>query len=103
MYIIMVTTNFLTGKLISMTNSTELNRLYWQSRRGMRELDLILMPFIQNCYETLVAEDQVTYQELLAEEDQDLFQWFLGRGQPDSPQLVRMVDMILQNAKTTNS
>lgn len=86
-----------------MTNSTELNRLYWQSRRGMRELDLILMPFIHNCYETLVAEDQITYQELLAEEDQDLFQWFLGRVQPDSPKMVRMVDMILQNAKTTDS
>ncbi len=83
-----------------MVDRQEFNRLYWHSRRGMLELDLILLPFLEQCYEDLSNEDQAIYKTLLAAEDQDLFQWFLGRGKPDDPQLVPMVDMIIQHAQT---
>ncbi|WP_178102777.1 succinate dehydrogenase assembly factor 2, partial [Pseudomonas sp. DE0010] len=29
------------------TEATELNRLYWHSRRGMLELDVLLVPFVK--------------------------------------------------------
>ncbi len=83
-----------------MVDRQEFNRLYWHSRRGMLELDLILLPFLEQCYEDLSNEDQAIYKTLLAAEDQDLFQWFLGRGKPDDPQLAPMVDMIIQHAQT---
>jgi hypothetical protein len=33
-----------------MDDRTEFNRLYWHSRRGMLEIDVMLMPFTQNHY-----------------------------------------------------
>ena len=83
-----------------MVDRQEFNRLYWQSRRGMLELDLILVPFLQQCHKGLSEEDQAIFKQLLSAEDQDLFQWFLGRGKPEDPQLARMVDVILQYART---
>lgn len=65
----------------------EYNRLRWASRRGMLELDLILMPFVEGAYPTLNASDQADYARLLECEDQDLFAWFLHRQEPDDESL----------------
>lgn len=58
------------------------NRLRWGSRRGMLELDLILMPFVEQVYPTLNTQDQALYARLLECEDQDLFAWLLHRESP---------------------
>ncbi|WP_250462989.1 succinate dehydrogenase assembly factor 2 [Microbulbifer litoralis] len=73
------------------------NRLFWASRRGMLELDLVLLPFLDNVYETLEPEDQQRYQKLLDEQDQDLFAWFLRREDPSDPELQRIVQIIRDN------
>ncbi|MCW8127548.1 succinate dehydrogenase assembly factor 2 [Microbulbifer halophilus] len=73
------------------------NRLFWGSRRGMLELDLVLLPFLENVYETLEPEDQRRYQKLLEEQDQDLFAWFLRRTDPEDPELKRIVQIIRDN------
>ena len=41
-----------------MDDRTEFNRLYWHSRRGMLEIDVMLMPFTQNHYLSLSENDQ---------------------------------------------
>ncbi|MBB3060273.1 succinate dehydrogenase assembly factor 2 [Microbulbifer rhizosphaerae] len=73
------------------------NRLFWASRRGMLELDLVLLPFLENVYDTLDETDQRRYQQLLECEDQDLFSWFLRREDPDDPELQRIVQVIRDN------
>lgn len=70
------------------------NRLFWGSRRGMLELDLVLMPFVEKVYPTLAVEDQQRYQQLLLEQDQDLFAWFLKRQDPQDPDLLKIVQLI---------
>jgi antitoxin CptB len=65
----------------------EYNRLRWASRRGMLELDLILMPFVEGAYPKLDAAEQADYARLLESEDQDLFAWFLHRQEPDDETL----------------
>ena len=60
-----------------MVEQTELNRLFWHSRRGMLELDVLLVPFVQEVYPSLDAEDQARYRKLLECEDQDMFGWFM--------------------------
>lgn len=72
----------------------ERNRLFWGSRRGMLELDLILLPFVDNVYPTLSAEDQLSYQALLASEDQDMYAWFMRRDDPEDKSLQRIVDIV---------
>lgn len=75
----------------------DINRLIWASRRGMLELDLVLMPFLENVYPTLEQSDKELYWKLLEEQDQDLFAWFLHRENPEKPELQRIVDIIRAN------
>lgn len=82
-----------------MTDSTELNRLFWHSRRGMLELDVLLVPFVREAYSGLDAQDQQRYCKLLECEDQDMFGWFMQRGEPDDPDLRRIVRMILDRVQ----
>ncbi|WP_120992997.1 succinate dehydrogenase assembly factor 2 [Stutzerimonas urumqiensis] len=82
-----------------MPDQTELNRLFWHSRRGMLELDVLLVPFVKEVYPSLDAADQARYRKLLACEDQDLFGWFMERGEPEDEDLYRMVRMILDRVQ----
>lgn len=82
-----------------MEDNTEFNRLWWHSRRGMLELDVLLLPFLEQVYRTLPAEDQARYRKLLACEDADIWQWFMQRSRPEDPDLQRIVDMILDRVQ----
>lgn len=75
----------------------ERNRLFWGSRRGMLELDLILLPFLDNVYPTLEQADKERYWKLLEMEDQDMYAWFLSRQNPEDPELQRIVDIVRDN------
>ena len=78
---------------------SELNRLFWHSRRGMLELDVLLVPFTQEVYSTLNDVDRALYVLLLTCEDQDMFGWFMERSESDDPELQRMVRMILDRVQ----
>ncbi|ARU87527.1 succinate dehydrogenase assembly factor 2 [Pseudomonas sp. M30-35] len=82
-----------------MVDSTELNRLFWHSRRGMLELDVLLVPFVKEAYSDLSPEDQARYVKLLECEDQDMFGWFMQRSEPEDEDLKRMVRMILDRVQ----
>jgi antitoxin CptB len=82
-----------------MVDATELNRLFWHSRRGMLELDVLLVPFSQEVYPSLDEADQACYRKLLACEDQDMFGWFMQRDVPQDEDLRRMVRMILDRVQ----
>ncbi|MFV3379119.1 MULTISPECIES: succinate dehydrogenase assembly factor 2 [Pseudomonas] len=82
-----------------MVEQTELNRLFWHSRRGMLELDVLLVPFTQEVYPTLSEGDRELYRRLLTCEDQDMFGWFMERTESDDPELQRMVRIILDRVQ----
>ncbi|KJS09772.1 MAG: response regulator receiver protein [Gammaproteobacteria bacterium BRH_c0] len=76
------------------------NRLFWASRRGMLELDLILQPFLEQIYPGLEDADKQRYQRLLDSEDQDLFAWFLRREDPADPEMLKIVQIIRDTRHT---
>ncbi|MFK3771953.1 succinate dehydrogenase assembly factor 2 [Pseudomonas xanthosomatis] len=82
-----------------MVEQTELNRLFWHSRRGMLELDVLLVPFTQEVYPTLSEEDRELYRRLLTCEDQDMFGWFMERNESEDAELQRMVRIILDRVQ----
>ncbi|WP_456269528.1 succinate dehydrogenase assembly factor 2 [Kushneria sp. AK178] len=84
-------------------DATARKRLYWHSRRGMWELDLMLVPFFENCFDALTAEDQTAYQTLIGREDQDLFLWLMRRQMPDDPSLVPIITQIVDYAESTRT
>lgn len=78
-----------------MTDATDLKKMYWHSRRGMLELDLILVPFAESVLETLPVSMQQAYARLLMEEDQDIYQWLVQRVPVPDATLQPIVDTVL--------
>ena len=76
----------------------ELNRLLWHSRRGMLELDVLLLPFTKEVYPTLNAEDRATYTALLDCLDASLFSWLMEKEAPEE-RFAPMVERILERAR----
>ena len=62
------------------TAENRLKRLKMRSwRRGIKEMDLILGPFSDHALADLSEAEIAIYEDLLTENDQDLYQWFSGQ------------------------
>ncbi len=68
-------------------NRIKREKLRWACRRGMLELDLFLVPFFENAYETLSAEEQQHFSEMLCHTDPELLSWLMGHEAPVTPEL----------------
>lgn len=77
-------------------------KIFWHSRRGMLELDLLLVPFATEVFESLSHPDQVLYSDLLEEEDQDLFAWLMQRSAPNDPRFESIIRQILAHNSSAN-
>ena len=77
----------------------ELNRLRWRSRRGMLELDLLLLPFFDEMFRDLPDAEQQDFINLLEQDDPDLLQWFSRNGSPTDPRLNALVEKILDRVQ----
>lgn len=63
-----------------------LKRLHMRSwRRGMKEMDLILGHFADDCLADLPGDQLDLYERLLGENDQDLYLWVTDRIGGDAP------------------
>jgi antitoxin CptB len=78
-------------------NEVELKKMWWHSRRGMLELDLLLLPFATDKLAQLDDSQQKIYQRLLEQEDQDLFSWLIEKEVAPDSELIQMIQMILAN------
>ncbi|NCX93855.1 MAG: succinate dehydrogenase assembly factor 2 family protein [Gammaproteobacteria bacterium] len=58
------------------------SRLKWACRRGMLELDLLLLPYAETGYPNAARSEQEEFEALLKSEDQELFDWFIGKKEP---------------------
>ncbi|MEH0833248.1 FAD assembly factor SdhE [Pectobacterium cacticida] len=70
------------------------SRIHWACRRGMRELDIAIMPFFEHDYDTLSDSDKHTFVRLLQSDDPDLFNWLMNHGEPQDEELKRMISLI---------
>ena len=76
-----------------------LARLRWACRRGMLELDVLLLPFVDQAFDTLTFGQQETLERLLTCDDPDLFAWFMGHQKCMDPDLAAMVSTIISRVK----
>jgi len=74
-------------------------RLKWACRRGMLELDVLFMPFVDEAYDDLSNKDQFTFERLLTGQDPELFAWFMGHEVCEDKELNAMVQHILKRVK----
>ena len=68
-------------------------RARMRSRRGLLELDLLLVPFCEAVYAQLSETQQACYEALLGEDDVELLVWLKGEATP-TPELQTMVERI---------
>jgi antitoxin CptB len=81
------------------TAEARLKRMAMRSwRRGMKEMDLVLGPFADAHLAQLSEAELLTYDTLLAENDQDLMAWVLGQ-RPAPAALAGLLDRIATAAK----
>ena len=64
----------------------------------MKELDQLLVRYIEQRYPAADARERAAFQRLLACEDDALWRWFLSRETPDDPELIAIVQRILSLA-----
>lgn len=59
-----------------------MGRLRWRTRRGLRELDMVLQRYLKDVYPNVSAEEQAAFADLLEQNDSDMLDWLLGRRLP---------------------
>jgi len=74
-------------------------RLKWACRRGMLELDVLLMPFVETGFNDLDEQSKLDFERLLTSDDPDLFAWFMGHQSCDDEALNTMIQHILSRVK----
>jgi len=92
-------TNDITIENLNHEQKADFNRLFWHSRRGMLELDVLLVPFLKEEYLNLSKADQALYSQLLECEDPDLFKWFMQHAAPEDKDLAHIVNLILSRVQ----
>lgn len=80
-----------------MAEDEEMRRMRWASRRGLLELDLLLGPFMDQCFADLEPELRAQYRELMSSEDQQILNWILARDENIPAPLVAIVTAIRAN------
>lgn len=80
----------------------QIKRLYWQCRRGLLELDVLFMPFLEHVYPSLKETEQKQFEELLRHTDPELLAWCLDQSTPPEA-LQNIVRKIQVYAKTAHS
>ena len=74
-------------------------KLKWACRRGMLELDMLFIPFVDEAYDNLSVSQQITFERLLTCQDPELFAWFMGHEICEDQELNAIVQIILKRVK----
>jgi antitoxin CptB len=74
--------------------SSDFNRVRWQCRRGMLELDLILNRFLETDYENLPANLQAAFRALLELPDPDLWDKVRGSVEPQDADVLEVLALL---------
>lgn len=77
-----------------MNNSNNLNRLRWKCRRGMLELDLMLLKFLDERYSTLTPKEQTQFEQLLEMPDPVLQEYLYGISIPEEAEIKKIIEKI---------
>lgn len=83
---------------MSSTQDSDYARLRWRARRGMRELDQLLLRYLERRWRDAEPSERAAFERLLACEDTALWRWFLGHERPDDAELESLAQHILAAA-----
>jgi len=70
------------------------NRIHWQCRRGMLELDDMLQGFLNCGFDDLAENERDQFENLLTCHDNLLLEYLMGRTVPADPDTAHVVNKI---------
>ena len=79
---------------------SEESRLRWQCRRGMRELDELLIRYLEARYPGADEDEKAAFQAVLALPDPELNGYLLQRQTPSSESIAGVIETILSQPHT---
>jgi antitoxin CptB len=74
--------------------SDSAGRLRWRCRRGMKELDVLLLDYLEQHHPVASADEQEAFAVLLELPDPQLWSYLSGRETPADPRLSTLIDRI---------
>ena len=74
--------------------TAEERKLQWHCRRGLKELDVLMERFTEDCLPRLSPPLIPVLERLLDEADSDLLGWIIGRDPPSSPEYLPLIEML---------
>ncbi|MCP4187693.1 MAG: succinate dehydrogenase assembly factor 2 [Gammaproteobacteria bacterium] len=78
---------------------TEISRLRWLCRRGMKELDLVMTGYLENYYDDADQSEQSSFRVLLDMQDPNLFALLVGRESSNDNNITSLIDKLRSMAK----
>ena len=70
-------------------------KILWQCRRGLWELDAILIPFVEKNLSNLTAKEIKKFQQFLSYEDIEIFDILVNKKQFKESNLISIVSKII--------
>jgi antitoxin CptB len=72
-----------------------LAKLEWRCRRGMKELDLLLVRYLRNRYGTASSDERVAFAEFLELPDPDIARYLIAGDVPDDSRHAALCRMLV--------
>ncbi len=72
------------------------NQLRWRCRRGMQELDILLLRYLEQDFDQADHSQQQAFIALLQQQDDLLWDWLSGRHIPEQPAIAALIKQINQ-------
>jgi len=80
-------------------DATRLARLRWRCRRGMRELDVLLLRYLERELPLAEAATQEAFEALLSAQDPEIVDLLAGRIVTDDPRLNDVIQRLLAQSR----
>lgn len=74
--------------------TNEQRRIIYQARRGLKELDFYIDPYVKELYLMADPTEQEAFANMLTHEDPDLLDYFTNQARPDDEEIWTLVKKI---------
>ena len=71
-----------------------LQKLAWRCRRGTKELDVLMLRYLSNCYETASEDLQHAFERMLDMQDPELYDLLVGRQNSEDQNINKVIEHI---------
>ena len=75
----------------------DVRKLQWRCRRGMKELDILLLRFVLGRYAAATSDERAAFTEFLELPDPDISRYLLAGDVPEDPRHAALCRVLLEN------